>query len=174
MERISTPKKTRLFVAVMSREPICFESAFTELVKKFGSILIKSPFFDFSFTDYYRDEMGTDLKKIFLGFKRPFDSGSLVEAKLLANRLEKKLSRLEKGQRKRTANLDPGYVDLARVVLASTKDRSQRIYIKDGIYAEVTLLFKGEKCEALPWTYPDYKTRLACQFFRSLRGPLHP
>ncbi|HPP13008.1 MAG TPA: DUF4416 family protein, partial [bacterium] len=66
-------------------------------------------------------------------------------------------------------NLDPGYLDLARVVLFTTKDFSHRIYMSQGIYAEITLLFHQGKFQPLPWTYPDYQTEQYLKFFSWVR-----
>ncbi|MEI8217519.1 MAG: DUF4416 family protein, partial [Elusimicrobiota bacterium] len=66
-------------------------------------------------------------------------------------------------------NIDPGYVTPAKVVLASTKDYSHRIYLSDGIYAEVTMMFQKGSYVFLPWTYSDYQSKAALQFFNRIR-----
>ena len=66
-------------------------------------------------------------------------------------------------------NIDPGYLTAARVVLASTKDFAHRLYLGKGIYGEVTLLYQKKDFQALPWTYPDYRSEAYRQFFRELR-----
>jgi len=86
--------------------------------------------------------------------------------KLRTNELERKYS--EGGRRK--INLDPGYITESNLVLASTKAYNHRIYLKEGIYAEVTLIYRKKTgYEPLPWTYPDYRTRLALDFFGEVR-----
>ncbi|MBI4006928.1 MAG: DUF4416 family protein, partial [Planctomycetes bacterium] len=70
----------------------------------------------------------------------------------------------------RPINLDPGYISEAKLVLASTKDFSHRIYLGKGIYAEVTLQYRNEQYESLPWTFPDYRTQQYQQFFLRVRS----
>ena len=69
----------------------------------------------------------------------------------------------------RPLNLDPGYITPAKLVLASTKDHAHRIYLRDGIYAEVTLSFRGRKWQPLEWTYPDYRRDDYQRFFTECR-----
>jgi hypothetical protein len=56
----------------------------------------------------------------------------------------------------RPINLDVGYITPAKLVLASMKNFSHRIYLRDGVYGEVTLLYRGRRWEALEWTFPDF------------------
>jgi hypothetical protein len=79
----------------------------------------------------------------------------LVELKLLCNRIEKELA-AEDGSRR--INLDPGLLSMENFVLATTKNRGHRIFLRDGIFAEVTLMYVRGKFEPLPWTFPDYRS----------------
>jgi endonuclease IV len=125
----------------------------------------KSPVIDFSFTDYYRDEMGPALKRVLLSFEKPVPLEGLYATKIGTNDLESRFS--ESG--KRRINIDPGYLDLAKVVLFSTKDYNHRIYLSGGIYAEVTLFYRNNTFNGWPWTYPDYKTKEYIDFFNLVR-----
>jgi hypothetical protein len=165
MGEITKPKSVKLFAGVMFTDEVLLSQCIENLEEKFGEVWIKSPVFEFDFTDYYKSEMGSDLRKVFLGFKKSINPDTLVEIKKFTNMLEEKRGSSESGRVKRRINIDPGYLDNNKVVLASTKYRSQRIYLNNGIYAEVSLLFKKGRCEPLPWTYPDLKTKLACSFF---------
>ena len=71
----------------------------------------------------------------------------------------------------RRVNIDPGYITGHNLVLATTKERPHRVYIGQGIYAEVTMAFKKGRCEFFPWTYRDYREK-GCEFFLGLREPL--
>ena len=70
---------------------------------------------------------------------------------------------------KRPANLDPGYIEQAKVVLASTKNFYHRIYLGGGIFGEVTMHFKNNTYQFFPWTYPDYKSKDYQDFFLRVR-----
>src|SRR5437899_9932068 len=91
---------------------------------------------------------------------------SLAAVKHMTNRLEARWS-TPQGQRR--VNIDPGYLDLAKVVLASTKDHSHRLYIGDGIFAEVTLRYRQHTFQPWEWTYPDYRVPTTLAFFQQLR-----
>jgi hypothetical protein len=173
MGRISEPENVRLFVGLTYRESGVLEKTVDVLEADFGDVSLRSPEFNFDFTDYYNVEMGSGLKKIFIGFDTPINPGRLVTIKTFTNELEERLGiRNAGGLVKRKINIDPGYVDPGKVVLASTKNRSQRIYMGEGIYAEVTLLFKGKRFEPLPWTYSDFRTPLAGKFFMRIKDLL--
>ncbi len=163
MGEIKKPEKAKLFIALTSNQS--FYQIIKELEENLGKIDLKSNIFDFNFTDYYEEEMGRGLKKLFISFRNLIEREALADIKLLTTSLEKKYS--SEGRRK--YNLDPGYITLANIVLATTKDFSHRIYLRKGIYAEVTLIFRKGRFESLPWTYPDYKTEISDTFFSSAR-----
>jgi len=172
MDSTSEPVPVMLFMGLMYREKAVFEIAIQELTDRFGRVILRSPVFDFNFTDYYTHEMGAGLKKAFIAFETHVDPGSLAEIKIITNKIEARLSALSEGKQMRKINIDPGYATQRKVVLASTKNRSRRIYLGEGIYAEVTLQFKEGKWEPLPWTYTDFKTQIAQEFLTGLRESL--
>ena len=135
------------------------------LIKRFGAIDLESETLDFVYTDYYKKEMGEGLKRRFISFKKLIPPDILPEIKIFTNRLENRLST----QQRRNINIDPGYLDMAKVILASTKDYSHRIYIKRGIFAEVTLFYQNKEFQPWPWTYPDYKTKDYREIFNKIR-----
>ncbi|MBL7069729.1 MAG: DUF4416 family protein [Candidatus Omnitrophica bacterium] len=136
------------------------------LSRKLGPIDMESEIFPFNLTRYYNDEMGEDLKRKFISFRKLRDSKDIYKLKLFTNKVEKRLS--ISGRRR--INIDPGYLTLAKLVLFTTKDYSHRIYIEDGIYAEVTLSFKNGSYKPWEWTYPDYKTTDYITFFNRVRS----
>jgi len=166
---MGTPKKpepVRLFIGMLSENSKLFSAAASILTEKFGPVLLESEIIPFDFTDYYTPEMGKNLSRKFVAFKRMVSPERLAPIKLFTNRLEETYSQ----NKKRRINLDPGFLTPARVILASTKDFSHRIYLKSGIYAEITLLFRKGKFETFAWTYPDYRTEPYLGFFLLLRN----
>ncbi len=135
------------------------------LIRSFGPVDFESPVLDFIQTDYYKKEMGDGLKRQFLSFKRTMALDGLSVVKLKTGRLEKRLSL----GGKRTVNIDPGYLDLAKLILFSTKDYSHRIYLGKGIFAEATLFYKDKSFNPWPWTYPDYRTPAYIEIFNGIR-----
>jgi len=162
------PDDATLIVGMLSAWPELFEPARERLVARFGPVALTSDVMDFDFTDYYAAEMGSGIKRQFLSFAQPFDPAALAEVKLWTNDLEREFATPARPV-PRPLNLDPGYVDLNRLVLATTKDFPHRIYLGRGIYAEVTLQYARGGFEAQPWTYRDYRTPAYHAFFRAVR-----
>ncbi len=114
--------------------------------------------------------MGAGLKKQFLAFERLIDPAQLVNFKLQTNNWETQYAALGNHAESRPLNLDPGYITLAKLVLASTKDHSHRIYLSQGIYAEITLSFRSGGWQPSEWTYPDYRRADFQRFFDDCRA----
>ncbi|MCX7806759.1 MAG: DUF4416 family protein, partial [Planctomycetota bacterium] len=135
------------------------------MVAALGPIDVAGDPVPFTFTDYYREVMGDSLLRVLWAFERLADPGCLADWKLEAQRIEADIAaRLARGAVSRPANLDPGYLVRDRLVLASTKDREQRIYLSKGIYAEVTLIRRRGEWTPLPWTFPDFASGVYDRF----------
>lgn len=152
---------------ISGRERV-FTAVEEELVKLYGAVDLRSPIFDFNYTDYYEAEMGPGLKRKFLSFKDRIDPGKLAEIKLQTNELEARWLKKESFA-SRPVNLDPGYITRSKLVLASTKNYSHRIYIGKGIYAEIALIFRNKRFVPLETTYPDYRSKGYIEFFTNVR-----
>lgn len=166
MAKPRDPLPAKLIIGMISREPLLFEKIKKILSNKFGKIDLVSPIFDFNQTHYYENEMGKDLKRQFLTFEPLVMPERLVKIKHLTNSLEKKFLN---NPLKRSINIDPGYLSLSKLVLATTKNYSHRIYVGNGIFEEITLYFKDNTFQPLPWTYPDYKSESHIDFFNEIR-----
>lgn len=147
------PDRALLFVATLWPREECLLRSLPLLEQAFGEIAMQSPSFKWEFSDYYREEMGAPLFRRFLFFGRLIDPGNLAEIKLRANEIENSLAR----EGRRGVNIDPGYLTPAKVVLASTKDYAHRLYLGDGIYGEVTLIFRKGSFVPHVNTYRDYQ-----------------
>jgi len=168
MGKIKQPVGVKLFIGMISGEANLFKEAEKRLSQKFGSVDFKNPILSFQYTPYYESEMGSNLKRKFISFQGLIDPAEIGEIKLFTNQLEQDF--LHPDTEDRRINLDPGYLTLSKLVLASTKDYQHRIYLGRGIYAEVTLRYrKGKGFEPREWTYPDYRSREYLQIFNHLR-----
>jgi hypothetical protein len=168
MGDIRAPLPVKLFTGVLTSLPETLPQAEERLIALFGPIDTQSPQLLFDQTDYYDAEMGTPIFRRFYSFERLADPAAIADAKLRTNELEFALAEAFP-ERKRPVNLDPGYLEQSKIVLASTKNFYHRILIARGIYAEVTLHYEGGVWKFFPWTFPDYKTDSYHQFFTSLR-----
>jgi hypothetical protein len=140
-------------VAVLWSDPARLECAARLLVDLWGALDQVGPDHEFDVTDYYADEMGGSLRRRLLAFEQLMPPGSLVDAKLLCNDLEVRLAR----DGRRSVNLDAGYLDHNKVVLASVKYAGQKIYLDRGIYADLVARFKQGRYQPFEWTFPDFR-----------------
>ena len=173
---MSTPaahSPTLLLVAAFSRYGEGIDWARRRAVETWGPIAMESPLFYFGETDYYEPTMGADLRKVFFVFEKPFDPSNLAAIKLQTNRWEEEYASLGQHAEPRPLNLDPGYLTLGKLVLASTKDYAHRIYLAQGIYAEITLSYRRKKWQSGEWTFADYKRDDYHEFFSACRELLH-
>jgi len=141
------------------------EKVIQRLSPDFGKVLLESDVIPFDFTDYYTKEMGERLLRQWLLFDCSIETDMIADIKKQTILLEKGFS----FDGKRRINIDPGYVTLSKVVLPTTKDFSHRIYLRDNIFAEVTLIYFKGKWQSLQWTYMDYRTDTALTFFEACR-----
>jgi hypothetical protein len=169
MGEIHEPAVVLLIVAVSSRYVGAISWTRARLEEHFGPIALASEAFDFTETDYYTDTMGTELKKRFLACERLIDPGQLPDIKRESNRWEAEYASQGGHSEPRPLNIDPGYITPAKLVLASTKDHAHRLYLSDGIYAEVTLAYRQRQWQPHEWTYPDYRRADYQEFFTACR-----
>jgi len=167
MGKITPVKRVKLVIGFIFKEKKALAKSKSLLIKHFGSLDFESRVMPFKLTDYYRDEFGSGLKRVFISFKKLILPQQLSAIKTLANKIEKKFTCANK----RAVNIDPGYLNLAKLVLASTKDYAHRIYLGKGIYAEITLFYQGQGKTFRPWqwTYPDYRTEEYILIFNHIR-----
>ena len=164
------PKPVKLFAALLANSAELFRSAEGDLAGLLGSIDSRSRTLPWEVTDYYCKEMGSGLLRRFVSFSPLISPEVLPEIKLGTQGLEEKYRRIEDEKRGRRVNIDPGYLDAGKVVLASTKDASHRICLRSGIYAETTLLFHDGSFHPYGHTYPDYLWPETRSFFAALRS----
>ncbi len=157
----------KLICGMISAHKELFDKAASLLQERFGPIDLKSHVIPFNFTDYYAEEMGENLRRIFLSFQKLIRPEDLVEIKLQTNQFERKF--LYPGTERRMINLDPGYVAAGKLILATTKDHSHRVYLGKGIFAEATLRYYKGSFRPWEWTYPDYRTEEYIQIFNQIR-----
>ena len=156
-------------MAAFSRHGEALDWARQRAEAEFGPIALQSDRFPFIETHYYDAEMGVGIAKQFVAFENFIDPGRLAEIKHLTNAWEAEYKAIGGHEEPRPLNLDPGYLTEAKLVLATTKDRDHRIYIGQGMFAEVTLHFRGRRWQSHPWTYPNYQREDYHAFFNRCR-----
>jgi len=167
MGSVSIPCKALLFTGLLYNQKVDLSHLLQTLESQFGRVWKQSSPYTFHETDYYDAEMGNSIQRVYVVFERLIRMEELTDIKLYTNRMETDL--FSRG-RKRNVNIDPGYITSAKVVLATTKNNQHRVYLRDGIYAEVTLRFRKKSFTPWEWTYKDYRRAETIQFFNSVRS----
>lgn len=154
----------RFFASIMLNDDHLLRETDKKLQELLGEIQEATSIVPFSYSDYYKKEMG-GLSRCFAFFGALEPRESLVDIKLRTNRIEEELS----ASGRRRVNIDPGYLALEHIVLATTKGYSHRLYLGRGIFGDLTLIFQNGGYRPLEWTYPDYASEETTQMFNRWR-----
>jgi uncharacterized protein DUF4416 len=172
MWEVKRPDCVKPVVGILASDDTCLTAAREALAEHVGAFDLVSRIWPFTQTRYYRDQTGPHILRQFVSFEALMHPGELADLKHRTNAIEKELSGTLTSSFQRPVNLDPGIVEPSKLVLASTKNFSHRIYIGRKMYAEVTLVFdKGAWCP-LRYTYPDYRQKVYFEFFSEVRETL--
>jgi len=175
MGQTHSPRLVTPLLAMLANDAASFAVARKPLEELFGPVELQSQLYAFNKTEYYDASMGKGLQRQFFTFKRLADPAGLVDWKLTTNRLEVELKAILSSQNPAAAsidrpiNLDPGYLTGAKLVLASTKDFAHRIYLRDGIFAEITMGFRGDSWVSHDFTFPDFRSGMYDDFLKKAR-----
>ncbi len=159
-------------VAAFSKHESALDWLWQKVTSQLSPIALLSPRYAFTESKYYRSTMGDGLTKQIAMLSNWYDPAELATHKLLLHGWESELGERIDSDVERPLNIDPGYMSMTKLVLASTKNREHRLYLRDGIYAEVTLAFRDQQWVPMPWTYPDYQREDFRVFFHECRKHL--
>jgi hypothetical protein len=166
MGKTKEPEPAKLFISLIALEDDIFHQGVEALLSTYGEADTVSERFPFDFTDYYTQEMGKPLFRHFITFERLISIPILPDIKRATNHLEDTYTTLHGNRR---INIDPGYICLEHVILATTKGYAHRPYLRDGIYADLTLIYRNKSFQSLEWTYPDYRQKGVITLFNQFR-----
>jgi hypothetical protein len=161
----TVPKPAKLMMSLISREDGLLMKAMEDLKSIYGEVDLLSDLLPFDFTPYYDEEMGSPLFRRFIAFKELVPREALADIKMRTNGVEERYSR----DGCRRVNIDPGVLSAENLVLATTKGCAHRPYLRDGIYADLTLIFQSRSFKPLEWTYPDYGQGEVIELMNGLR-----
>ena len=165
MGTVREPQPVKLIASLLTGDPGLLAGVKEALTTAFGPIDFESELLPFDHTDYYAPEFGPGLQRQIVTFAGLVDPGDLPAIKRKTNKME--LSDAPGDSRR--VNIDPGYVSLGKMVLASTKNHAHRLYLGEGIYGEGTLTYQRGRFRAWSWTYPDYASDAYCALFDQIR-----
>jgi len=123
------------------------------LEQTYGPFDYKTEKYPFEITDYYEPEMGSPIYRLFYSLKQPANPNLLARIKIECNDIEEALA----VSGNRTVNIDPGYMDYDKFILASAKYNAQKVYMDYGIWADVTLYYRKGHFDPSVWCFPDFK-----------------
>jgi hypothetical protein len=166
MSTLSEPEDVKRITSLISPGEAGLYRMVEALEDLFGTADWRSPVLPFDRTRYYEREMGSPLVRVFVSFDRLMRPDELVETKVETGRLEDLFRR----NGRRTVNVDPGYICLERLVLATGKNYTHRIYLRCGVFADLTLVYHKQSFRTLPWTYPDYADPYVVELFNRVRN----
>jgi hypothetical protein len=172
MWNLNAPKPAKLIIGILAADEECLKAALEAINANFGKTDFLSDPWPFDQTDYYKDQTGENILRQFVSIEKLIDPGKLSKIKHKTNKLEQKLTRQSASDLLRPVNLDPGMIEPSKLVLATTKNYSHRIYIGKKMYAEVTLIFDKGKWKPFEYTYPDYRQDCYHDFFSKVRTRL--
>ena len=159
------PPPVNLFVGILYSDRALLQEGVARLEALYGPADYRSPDFPFDLTDYYVPEMGSPIVRLFVSFRRLIDPSALAGIKIETNAIEDGLAVHDQ----RKVNLDCGYMDYDKVVLASAKYNGQKIYLDRGIWADLTLRFEKGRFVPFPWSFPDFKSGRYDRVFLDIR-----
>jgi hypothetical protein len=191
MWELHNPRPVKLIIGVLAANEVALAAAVKAVSGKFGKIDLTSEVWPFTQTDYYRDETGPNILRQFVSIEKLIDPGKLAKIKHISNKIEQKLASSKTPRQAwglnvggvsrcagtalrlpRPVNLDPGFIEPSKLVLATTKNYSHRIYIGHKMFAEVTLVYEKGAWRDFDWTYPDYRQPGYQDFFTKVRNRL--
>ena len=172
MWELQEPKPVKLICGILAANDDALQTAVEALEAEYGDIDLTSQVWDFTQTDYYKDETGEHILRQFVTFEKLIDPGELAEIKLKSNELEITLAGKLRLDMARPVNLDPGIIEPSKLILATTKNFSHRIYIGNRMWAELTLSYIKGNWKSFDYTFPDYKQGHYHKFFSKVRDKL--
>ncbi len=172
MWQLKNPNPVKIIVGILAAENNCLQNAIEMLQNQLGPVDMQSDIWPFEQTDYYRRQTGNNILRQFVSLQNLIEPGRLAEIKIQTNKMEQQLAQRLNLDLPRPVNLDPGIIEPSKLILATTKNYSHRIYIGNKIYAEVTLIYDRKKWRPFEYTYPDYRRTDYFRFFDKVRSRL--
>lgn len=174
MARIQKPAPGRLIISVLHSSRDALADALRQCERRFGRVQAETIDIPHSNGCDYAEEMGTDLQRRFFSFERLVPRESLIEIKSACHKLEAQLGDQVHDFTFRTVNLDPGILSPCNLVISSHKDGGHRVYLGEGVFSEVALIWSRSQFCRLPWTNLDFCHDDAIDFFLRVRASLDP
>lgn len=165
MGTIGIPKPVKLIMSLMAADDHLVHQVEETLADRYSEVDFESDILPFDCTDYYTPEMGAGLFRRFCTFRPLIAREALVRIKRETNEIEEQWA----VQGRRRINIDPGYICAEHLILATTKGYTHRPYLGEGIYVDLTLIYRDGEFRPLEWTYPDYASPQIREIMQGIR-----
>lgn len=162
---IKTYPPVKLFAAVTISDKTLWPPLIQKLEELYSKTDYQIDWYPFNHTKFYEEEMGENLSKRMVSFTEFTQAEKLPDIKIATNEIETEFSE----HSKRRVNVDPGYLNASKIVLATTKDYGHRVYLGQGVFGDVHLRYVSHRFQTTEWTYPDYKEQFVLDFFEEVR-----
>jgi len=166
---LEIPQKVKLFTGIMVNNKDLVKDVEKKLINSFSKIGLRSEIFPFDHSTYYNREMGEQIFKYFLSFEDLIEKISLPSIKIETMKIEDSFLDKRDEYLCRNVNIDPGYLSHGKVILATSKNYTHRVYLGEGVFAELTYTISKDGWQILNWTYPDYREKKIIDYFEKLR-----
>jgi hypothetical protein len=168
MARTQKPPSGRVIVSIIYSSLDALAETLRLLERQFGRVQCET--MEIPYTgEQYAEEMGGSLQRRFYSFERQVERDRLPEIKATCHKLEKQFGDMVDDYAFRTVNIDPGILTPENLVMSSHREYNHRIYLRDGVFAELTLVYAKGRFVRLPWTQPDFCQGEAIEFFLRVR-----
>lgn len=153
MREPEAPLPVKLMAAIIWRDGDALAGALRAMTELWGPLDFEGRDHPFDLTDYYREEMGTGLLRRLVAFRDLAAPDALAAHKLAAVRIEADLARAGR----RTVNIDVGYFDTHKLVLASLKFGGPKVAVGGGVWADTVCWYRKGRFLPAEWTFADFK-----------------
>ncbi len=170
MVRKQEPSQGRLLVYIVHSSLDALADALSALEKRFGLVQFETLELPDNKDEFYREEMGENLQRRFFSFERTIGRDAMTNVKSVCHKIESQFADRVDDYCFRTVNIDPGILTPSNIVMASHREYNHRVYLEDGVYAELALVWSKGRYVRLPWTNPDFCHGEAIEFFQRVRG----
>jgi len=170
MARAQNPEQGKLIISIVYSSMDALADSLQALERKFGRVFMETIEIETAEAEFYREEMGERLERRFFSFLKGVNRDSLADIKTTCARIEPLFADHVGDHLFRTANIDPGILSPENLVMASHRNMNHRVYLRDGVFSEVSLIYSRDQYMRLPWTSPDFYHEEAIDLFMRMRA----
>jgi len=164
MDEPIIPPPAKLFAAIRCLDIEKRMQAERLLKKRFGDADYRTKEIPIPI-DLYEQGNRPILTMVLISYKKLITREDIVKVKQITHEIEKKVCKANE----MNFSVDPGYLTLSNVYLASFKEFFHRTYVRKGVYLENLYRYLAKRYQPWEWTPPEYRKPEALFFFHEMR-----